>query len=76
MSEHQDSATDQGRYNVVRYYYRDSRKRVILRAVSLAEAQEHCKSPETSSKTATGRGAVALTRRRGPWFDGYEACRR
>lgn len=61
------------RYNVVRFYMNGrNRRRIILRNVSLETAQQHCNDPETSSRTATGANAKALTRRRGPWFDGYE----
>lgn len=60
------------RYKIVRYYYRDSRKRVIDRGLTLEQAQKHCQDPETSSKTATSAKARRLTQQRGPWFDGYD----
>lgn len=60
-------------YNIVRFY-KDSpiRRRVIIEAVTLKEAQAYCSDPETSSSTATGKVARARTRRVGAWFDGYE----
>lgn len=63
---------DSDKYKIVRYYYRSRNKRTIARGLTLKEAQEHCGNPETSSKTATCAAAKAITRRNGPWFDGYE----
>lgn len=58
-------------YKIVRHYLNGGR-RVLLRGLSLKEAQEHCNNPETSSKTATSYNAARCTERNGPWFDGYE----
>lgn len=59
-------------YKVIRMF-RDSSKRMIIKTgLTLEEAQEHCRDPETSSKTATGIVEQALTKNFGPWFDGYE----
>ena len=67
---------DLGAFNVVRFY-KDAaiRRRVILRRVTLAEAQAHCQDPETSGSTATGKEARRRTRMLGDWFDGYERHR-
>lgn len=62
-------------YKIVRYYYRSSRKRVIMRGLTLEQAQAHCHDPNTSSKTATSSAARRITKRHGPWFDGYEQDR-
>jgi len=43
-------------YNIVRFKFK-GRSRIIKRGLTLEEAQEHCRNPETS-----GDG----------WFDGYE----
>ena len=60
-------------YSIVRNYFnRPGRGRVIARGLTLTEAQAHCADPETSSSTATGAKALAITRRVGPWFDSYE----
>ena len=60
-------------YCIVRNYFnRPGRGRVIARGLTLTEAQAHCADPETSSSTATGAKAHAITRRVGPWFDSYE----
>ena len=56
-------------YKIVRMHFRGGR-RTIDRGLTLEEAQAHCRDPQSSSKTATGRDAY--TRRVGPWFDGYE----
>lgn len=63
-------------YKIVRMYQRDGkRSRTIARGLSLAEAQDHCRDLETSSKTAIGRGAREHTAKHGSWFDGYESER-
>jgi hypothetical protein len=60
-------------YDIIRFYESAGiRRRVIRAAVTLAEAQEHCNDPETSSSTATGKAGRARTRRLGRWFDGYK----
>jgi hypothetical protein len=48
-----------------------SYKRTIATGLTLEEAQRHCSSKETSSRTATSAEAIRRTRKRGPWFDGY-----
>lgn len=59
-------------YKVQRLYRnRPGYRRTLDRGLTLAEAQAHCKNPETSSSTATSRAAKARTRRQGPWFDCY-----
>ncbi len=63
--------TDQ--YKIIRHYQRGHfRHRVIETRLTLEQAQEHCRNPETSSRTATSYRARERTRRCGPWFDGYE----
>lgn len=62
------------RYRIVRLYERAWMKhRVIKRGLTLAEAQAHCRNPETSSTTAKGDNERRRTEMHGPWFDGYEA---
>jgi hypothetical protein len=55
-------------YKIVRYYHRGG-KRTIARGLTLAQAQRHCRNPETSSRTATSAAARRRTARVGPWFD-------
>jgi len=60
-------------YNVVRFYFSAGiRKRVMLEALTLDEAQAHCQNPETSSRTCTSKVGKQRTKRVGPWFDAYE----
>jgi hypothetical protein len=59
------------RYRIVRFYFRGGR-RIIKRHLILADAQAHCKNPQTSSRTCTTAKARAITERVGQWFDGYE----
>lgn len=54
-------------YMVNRIYFNGERE-LIKSGLTLAEAQEHCSDPETSSSTASN---VVLDAR-GPWFDGYD----
>lgn len=61
-------------FNIVRHYFDDAPRR-IKRGLTLAEAQAHCRDPETSSTTATSTAAKRRTDTRGPWFDGYEEQR-
>jgi hypothetical protein len=64
-------------YRVVRFYREAHiRRRVIETGLTLAEAQAHCKDPETSSSTCTKAAGRRRTRRMGAWFDGYEECDR
>lgn len=58
-------------FKIVRNYFRTYKKRTIKRGLSLAEAQAHCHSPETSSNTCTSAEGKRRTRRVGPWFDSY-----
>ena len=61
-----------GTYRIVRCYMDGrSRLRTVKRGLTLEQAQAHCRSPETSSKTATSAAARRRTKLRGPWFDGY-----
>jgi len=63
-------------YNIIRFYSdRTPNRRIIAKGRTLAEAQAHCRDPETSSSTATSLGARARTRRYGAWFDDYEEAR-
>ncbi len=58
------------RYKIVRFF-QNRPKRTIYTGMTLEQAQEHCKDPETSSKTCTKAAGKARTRRYGQWFDGY-----
>ena len=63
-------------YTIIRNYFdKPGRGRVILRGLTLEEAQAHCGNPETSSRTATSAKAKAITRRNGRWFDSYTEAR-
>jgi hypothetical protein len=57
-------------YKIVRHYGSD-RTRIIKRRLTLEQAQEHCRDPETSSSTCTSAEGKRRTKRLGPWFDGY-----
>ena len=50
-------------------YFNEHQSRVIKKDLTLEEAQEHCRDPETSSRTCSSHEEE---NRLGPWFDGYE----
>jgi hypothetical protein len=58
-------------YRIVRNYQQDHDSEVIVRGLTLEQAQDHCSDPETSSRTATEPAALERTERMGAWFDGY-----
>lgn len=57
-------------FKIVWHYFK-GRKYTLKRGLSLAQAQEHCADPETSSETAKSPYTRRLTRKHGPWFDSY-----
>ena len=60
------------RYKIIRNYFnRPGARRTLYTDLTLEQAQAHCADPNTSSRTATSAAARAVTRRNGPWFDGY-----
>ena len=58
-------------YKIVRGYRDSYDKQTIRTGLTLDEAQEHCRDPETSSRTCTEPENVERTEAHGPWFDGY-----
>lgn len=62
-------------YKIVRHYFNGG-KRTVKTGLTLAEAQAHCRDPESSSSTCTMAALKRRTAERGPWFDGYAECRR
>lgn len=58
-------------YKIIRFYFNNSKRRVIRSGLTLKEAQEHCCDPETSSRTAVSAVAKRRTKRLGSWFDGF-----
>lgn len=60
-------------YKIIRHYENENvRRQTIKTGLTLEEAQEHCRKPETSSSTATSLQARRRTQHRGRWFDSYE----
>lgn len=59
-------------YKIVRVYKDRGAKRVIKKNLTLQEAQEHCRDPETFSATCKKRHNVRRTAMYGAWVDGYQ----
>ena len=59
-------------YQITRRFRDDScNNYTVDEGLTLAEAQEHCSDPDTSSSTCGPEGD-ALTEEKGPWFDSYD----
>ena len=58
-------------YKIVRGYLKHPNRHTIKTGLTLAQAREHCRDPETSSSTAQSAIARKRTQQYGPWFDGY-----
>jgi hypothetical protein len=72
--EEQETDIEAETYKVVRFYQDpDIERETVATGLTLTEAQEWCKNPETSSSTAKSTNARTVTSRYGAWFDGYEA---
>lgn len=59
-------------FKVIRFYRDSNLTETIATGLTLDDAQEHCRDPETSWHTATSPEARARTEKYGPWFDGYD----
>ncbi len=57
-------------YEIIRHYSNGYPKKLIAEGLTLGEAQEHCKDPETSSSTCSAK--VQQGEQACEWFDGYE----
>jgi hypothetical protein len=61
------------KYRIVRMYLKGASRAVRGQDnLTLEEAQEWCRNPETSWKTCQKAENVRRTATRGAWFDGYE----
>ena len=60
-------------YRIVRMFKSsDHPTQVVKRGLTLREAREHCRAPETSSSTCTTKLGQERTEKFGAWVDGYE----
>ena len=64
---------DDTTYRIIRFYQGDQPRETIVRGLTLEQAQDHCKDPQSSSRTTTTPEGLERTRLKGDWFDGYEA---
>ena len=59
-------------FKVIRQFERDpSMNKVIATGLTLEQAREHCKDPETSSRSCVRPENVNRTQRLGAWFESY-----
>lgn len=60
-------------YKIIRGYFNDREhdSEVIKTGLTLQQAQKHCQSKETSSRTCTSPENIKRTEEKGPWFDSY-----
>ena len=59
-------------YKIVRIYSNSKIcGRTIRTGLTLGEATQHCRDPESDSKTCTSYNARQRTKKVGAWFDGY-----
>jgi len=72
MEPSRDEPEEESTYKIVRMYRDGHDNETIATGVSLAEAQEHCNDPESSSASATGAEGTKRTAEYGPWFHGFE----
>ena len=59
-------------YNIRRLHANTEHNHTVRTGLTLEEAVEHCRDPETSSGTCTSPELIAYTERVGPWFDGFD----
>jgi hypothetical protein len=59
-------------YKIMRYFASGRAPYVVSIGLTLEAAREHCKSPDSSSRTCTSDIGQYRTRQHGRWFDGYE----
>jgi hypothetical protein len=57
-------------YRIIRFF-RDGDNEVIEGGLTREEAEEHCRDPESSSRTCTKDWGRRLLAARGAWFDGF-----
>jgi hypothetical protein len=63
---------DDETYKIQRIYKDNDTRLLIATGLTLAEAQAHCRNPETTSSKCKESENVAHTAQYGAWFDTYE----
>lgn len=59
-------------YAIVRHFAAQGLPNKVVRTgLSREEALLHCRDLESSSQTCRGPSGRALTKKKGPWFDGF-----
>lgn len=67
------SEDEDATYRIVRMYKEGHPPKTMKEGLSLEEAKEWCRDPETSSRKCEEPENVKHTEEMGDWFDGFEA---
>ena len=67
-----DLSEPEATYAVLRFYANPHPAEPLATGLTLAEAQEWCRDPESSSQTATTAAGLTRTAELGDWFEGYQ----
>jgi len=61
-------------YKIVRNHFDSQRAgiKIVRQGLTLTQAREHCRNPETSARTCKRAENVKYTEDHGSWFDSYE----
>jgi hypothetical protein len=62
-------------YKIVRMFV-NRNNRTIKTGLTLEQAQTYCQDPLASSRTCQKAAGKRRTKLYGPWFDGYQECKR
>ena len=62
-------------HHIIRFYQNDKKTVIIKTGLTEEQAKAHCNDPETSSKSATSKDAIAHTKKYGPWFDAWDSTK-
>lgn len=57
---------------MIKRFYQNHESEVLVKGLTLDQAQAHCADKETSFNTCTNEAGLQRTKEKGPWFDGYE----
>ena len=56
-------------HKIIRYFSISQRQHTVKKDLTLSQAQEHIRNPESSSHSCTGRTGLMRTKKLGAWYD-------